>query len=225
MTPVYVGKENNQVKFTMEFTAEEFEAAIQKAYLKNRGRITVAGFRKGKAPRKIIEARYGSGIFFDDAIDSLLNEHYSKCLADYNIEPIDRPSVDFEEGVKLEQGKGFKVTVTVDVPPEVQLKEYKGIKAEREIRKLVSAKDQTLLYYEEIAKQIALKPLKKSQLSDFCRQMGELIKSGISILRALEIQGADESITPYEKELYMRLRDRCTNVLWCLSPTVVICTT
>ena len=136
MTPVYVGKENNQVKFTMEFTAEEFEAAIQKAYLKNRGRITVAGFRKGKAPRKIIEARYGSGIFFDDAIDSLLNEHYSKCLADYNIEPIDRPSVDFEEGVKLEQGKGFKVTVTVDVPPEVQLKEYKGIKAEREIRKL-----------------------------------------------------------------------------------------
>ena len=68
-------------------------------------------------------------------------------------------------------------------------KQVKGrIKAsdEREIRKLVSAKDQTLLYYEEIAKQIALKPLKKSQLSDFCRQMGELIKSGISILRALE---------------------------------------
>ena len=78
MTPVYVGKENNQVKFSMEFTAEEFEAAIQKAYLKNRGKIAVAGFRKGKAPRKIIEARYGSGIFFDDAIDSLLNENYPK---------------------------------------------------------------------------------------------------------------------------------------------------
>ncbi len=90
-------------------------------------------------------------------------------------------------------------------------KQIKGrIKAsdEREIRKLVSSKDQTLLYYEAVTKQIALKPLKKSQLSDFCRQMGELIKSGISILRALEIQGADESITPYEKELYMRLRDR-----------------
>ncbi|MBP5554536.1 MAG: type II secretion system F family protein [Lachnospiraceae bacterium] len=90
-------------------------------------------------------------------------------------------------------------------------KQIKGrIKAsdEREIRKLISSKDQTLLYYEEVAKQIALKPLKKSQLSDFCRQMGELIKSGISILRALEIQGSDESITPYEKELYMRLRDR-----------------
>ena len=79
---------------------------------------------------------------------------------------------------------------------------------EREIKKLIRNKDQTLLYYEEISKQVALKPLRKSQLSDFCRQMGELIKSGISILRALEIQAADESITPYEKELYMRLRDR-----------------
>ena len=79
---------------------------------------------------------------------------------------------------------------------------------EREIRKKLQDKNQTLLYYEEIAKKVALKPLKKSQLSDFCRQMGELIKSGISILRALEIEGADESITPYEKDLYMRLRDR-----------------
>jgi len=79
---------------------------------------------------------------------------------------------------------------------------------EREIKKKLSDKNLTLLYYEEVAKEVALKALKKSQLSDFCRQMGELIKSGISILRALEIQGADESITPYEKRLYMRLRDR-----------------
>ena len=79
---------------------------------------------------------------------------------------------------------------------------------EREIKKRVTEKNQVLLYYEVIEKQVALKALKKSQLSDFCRQMGELIKSGISILRALEIQGADESITPYEKQLYMRLRDR-----------------
>ncbi len=79
---------------------------------------------------------------------------------------------------------------------------------ERELTKKLRDRNQTLLYSEEVAKQVALKPLKKSQLSDFCRQMGELIKSGISILRALEIEGADESITAYEKELYMRLRDR-----------------
>ena len=145
MTPVYVGKENNQVKFSMEFTAEEFEAAIQKAYLKNRGKIAVAGFRKGKAPRKIIEARYGSGIFFDDAIDSLLNENYPKVLDELKIEPIDRPSIDFAEGEKIEQGKGFKVIVTVAVPPEVELKEYKGLKAERELRKVeADAVDQQL---------------------------------------------------------------------------------
>ena len=136
MTPVYIGKENNQVKFSMEFTAEEFEAAIQKAYLKNRGKINVPGFRKGKAPRKIIENRYGSGVFFDEAIDSLLNETYNKALDEFNIEPIDRPSIDFAEGEKIEQGKGFKVIVTVSVPPEVELKEYKGIKAERELKKL-----------------------------------------------------------------------------------------
>ena len=115
MTPVYIGKENNQVKFSMEYTAEEFEAAVQKAYLKNRGKINVPGFRKGKAPRKIIENRYGSGVFFDDAIDSLLNESYPKALDEFKIEPIDRPSIDFAEGEKIEQGKGFKVIVTVAV--------------------------------------------------------------------------------------------------------------
>ena len=72
MTAVFGGRENNEVKFTMEFTAEEFEAAIQKVYLKNRGRIAVDGFRKGKAPRRIIEARYGAGIFYEEAIDNLL---------------------------------------------------------------------------------------------------------------------------------------------------------
>ena len=136
MTTSYVGKEKNIAKFTMEFTAEEFEAAIQKAYLKNRGRIQVDGFRKGKAPRKIIEAKYGSGIFFDEAIDFLLQDNYGKALDELNIEPINRPSVDFDGDEKLEQGKGFKVIVEVEVPPEVEVKEYKGLKVERELRKV-----------------------------------------------------------------------------------------
>ncbi|MBR5731326.1 MAG: trigger factor, partial [Firmicutes bacterium] len=134
MTASYVGKENNKVKFTMDLSAEEFEAAIQKTYLKERGKIQIAGFRKGKAPRKIIEARYGSGVFFDGAIDLLLQENYTKALDELKIEPINRPSVDFEEGVKIEQGKGFKVIVEVEVAPEVDVKDYKGIKAERELR-------------------------------------------------------------------------------------------
>ena len=139
MTTSYVGKENNKVKFTMEFTADEFEAAIQNAYLRNRGRIQIDGFRKGKAPRKIIEAKYGSGVFFEDAIDDLLKENYPKALDELNIEPIDRPSIDFEGEEKIEQGKGFKVVVEADVAPEIELKEYKGVKAERELVKLDEA--------------------------------------------------------------------------------------
>ena len=139
MTTSYVGKENNTVKFTMEFTAEEFEAAIQKAYLKNRGRIQVDGFRKGKAPRKIIEAKYGSGIFFEDAIDELLKDNYPKALDELNIDPINRPAIDFEGEEKIEQGKGFKVVVEAEVAPEVELKEYKGVKAERELARMDEA--------------------------------------------------------------------------------------
>ncbi len=139
MTTSYVGKENNTVKFTMEFTAEEFEAAIQKAYLKNRGRIQVDGFRKGKAPRKIIEAKYGSGIFFEDAIDELLKDNYPKALDELNIDPINRPAIDFEGEEKIEQGKGFKVVVEAEVAPEVELKEYNGVKAERELARMDEA--------------------------------------------------------------------------------------
>ena len=83
-----------------------------------------------------------------------------------------------------------------------------SVSDERELKKKLNDRHQTLVSSEEIVKTIALRPLKKAQLSDFCLQIGELVRSGISILRALEIQGADESITPYEKELYTRLRDR-----------------
>ena len=139
MTTSYVGKENNKVKFTMEFTAEEFEAAIQNVYLRNRGRIQVDGFRKGKAPRKIIEAKYGSGVFYEEAVDDLLKDNYPKALDEFNIDPINRPSIDFEGEDKIEHGKGFKVIVETEVAPEAELKEYKGVKAERELVKFDEA--------------------------------------------------------------------------------------
>ena len=130
-----VSKENCQATFTMEFTAEEFDAATDKAYKNARGKITVPGFRKGKAPRHIIETRYGSGIFFEDAIDDLLGSNYSAALDELNIEPIARPDIDFGEE-KLEKGKGFKVTVKVQTPPEVTVKDYKGMKVDRKFHKV-----------------------------------------------------------------------------------------
>lgn len=139
MTSTLVTKENCLATFTMEFTAEEFDAATNKAFLKNRGKITVPGFRKGKAPRHIIETRYGSGVFFEEAIDDLLNAEYGKALDSLDIEPVGRPDIDFGED-KLEKGKGFKVTVKVEVAPEVTVKDYKGMKVERKVHK-VTEKD------------------------------------------------------------------------------------
>jgi len=132
MTFSLISKENNVVTFTMEFTAEEFDAETDRVYKKNRGRITVDGFRKGKAPRSIIEKRYGEGIFFEEAVDNLLNDNYGKALDELNIEPIARPDVDFGEE-KIEKGKGFKVTVKTEVAPEVEVKDYKGMACERQV--------------------------------------------------------------------------------------------
>ncbi|MBQ1384022.1 MAG: trigger factor family protein, partial [Firmicutes bacterium] len=88
MTAALVSKENNEAKFTITFTGEEFDAATQRVYLAQRGKIIVDGFRKGKAPRSIIEKRYGEGVFFQDAIDDMINEAYPKALEELDIDPV-----------------------------------------------------------------------------------------------------------------------------------------
>ena len=128
MKATFISREKNDVKFTMEFTAEEFEAAQVKAYQQNKDKFTVDGFRKGKAPRSIIEKRYGEGIFFEDAIDLLLAEHYGKTLAELKLEVIDSPAAEFS---KIAKGEGFTVTITVPVYPIVEVKNYKGVEIEK----------------------------------------------------------------------------------------------
>lgn len=130
MTPVLVRKENNEAVFTMTFTAEDFEEALQKAYKSQRGKFAVDGFRKGKAPRKIIEAKYGEDIFFEDGLDELFRKGYPESVDSLKLKPVDRPNLDFG-GEKLEKGKDFTVTVTVTVSPEVEVKDYKGVQAEK----------------------------------------------------------------------------------------------
>ena len=97
MKTTFVSKENNIAKFTMEFTAEEFEAAVVKAYQAAKDQFVIDGFRKGKAPRSIIEKKFGEGIFFDDAIDALLSENYIKALTELDLEVIDSPAADFSD--------------------------------------------------------------------------------------------------------------------------------
>ena len=128
MKATFISREKNDVKFTMEFTAEEFENARIKAYQQNKNKFQIDGFRKGKAPRSIIEKRYGEGIFFEDAIDLLFSEHYAKALAELELEVIDSPAAEFS---KIAKGEGFTATITVPCYPVVEVKDYKGVEIEK----------------------------------------------------------------------------------------------
>lgn len=112
----------------MEFSAEEFENAQIEAYKKNKDQFTIDGFRKGKAPRTIIERHYGEGVFFEDALDELFRENYVKALDELDLEVIDSPAAEFTQ---LKKGEGFTATITVPVFPEIEVKDYKGVEVEK----------------------------------------------------------------------------------------------
>lgn len=120
--------EKNMVKFTIEATAEEFEAALEKAYQKNKGKMNVQGFRKGKAPRVIIEKMYGAGIFYEDAANIIIPDAYEKAVDESKLDIVSRPEIDV---VQIEKGKSFIFTAEVAVKPEVTLGQYMGIEVEK----------------------------------------------------------------------------------------------
>lgn len=122
-------RENNIVKFNFEISSEEFEGALEKAYIKTRSRYNVPGFRKGKTPRKVIELNYGAEIFYEDAINLILPEAYTNAVEELNIEPVAQPHVHIEDEIK--KGEPILVTIEVVVKPEVELGEYKGIEIEK----------------------------------------------------------------------------------------------
>ncbi|NLW41041.1 MAG: trigger factor [Tissierellia bacterium] len=128
MNSVLEKKENNKAFFNIEIEEKEFEKAIQKAYLKNRNRFNIPGFRRGKAPRKIIELNYGEGIFYEEALNIILPEAYDEAIENLGLEPVDTPEVDIEQ---LEKGKPVILKVEVTVKPEVKLGNYKSIEVEK----------------------------------------------------------------------------------------------
>ena len=119
-----IKKEGNVVNFKLTIDNDKFEAAINKAYNKNKGRFNIAGFRKGKAPRRIIENNYGKGVFYEEAIDIVFPEVYPSALDELQLAPIDRPSIDVEE---ISKDNGLVLVVEVEVQPEFELGQYKGI--------------------------------------------------------------------------------------------------
>mgnify|MGYP002647457894 FL=1 len=129
--------EKNMAKLTIEVSAEELEKAIQGAYLKQKNKISVPGFRKGKVPRQMIEKMYGAEIFYDDAANALIPEAYSNAYDESGLEIVSQPKV---EVVQLEKGKPFIFTAEVAVKPEVTLGEYKGLEVDK-VSNRVTAKE------------------------------------------------------------------------------------
>ena len=119
-----IKKEGNKVTFNLTVDNDKFEAAVNKAYNKNKGKFNVQGFRKGKAPRKLIEAQYGKEVFYNDTIDLILPEVYPQALDTLNIDPIDRPALDVQE---ISKDNGLVMLIEVEVKPEFELGNYKGI--------------------------------------------------------------------------------------------------
>lgn len=121
---------SNQQKITFHIPAEAFDEAMQKAYLKTRGRMNVPGFRKGKAPRKLIENMYGEGVFYDEAFDLIFPDAYKEAVKAEDLFPVDQPEIDLDQ---IGTGKELKFTATVYVRPEVTLGEYKSLKGTRHL--------------------------------------------------------------------------------------------
>ena len=116
--------EKNMAKLTIEVAAEKVEDAIQAAYMKEKGKISVPGFRKGKVPRKMIEKMYGAGVFYEDAANTLIQENYAQAVEESGVDVVSRPTI---EVVQIEAGKPFIFTAEVAVRPEVKLGKYKGV--------------------------------------------------------------------------------------------------
>lgn len=122
--------EKNMVKLTCEASAEELEKAIQEAYLKNKNKISIPGFRKGKVPRAMIEKMYGPGMFYEDAANILIPKVYESAAQESGLDIVSRPGINV---VQIEKGKPFIFTAEVAVKPEVELGQYKGIEVEKKL--------------------------------------------------------------------------------------------
>ena len=120
--------EKNMAKLTIETSPEEFEKAIQEAYLKNKSKINIPGFRKGKVPRNVVERMYGEGIFYEDAANSLIPKAYADAADESGLNIVSQPEINVTQ---IEKGKPFIFTAEVAVKPEVTLGQYKGIEVEK----------------------------------------------------------------------------------------------
>ncbi|MDE5596577.1 MAG: trigger factor family protein, partial [Lachnospiraceae bacterium] len=120
--------EKNMAKLTIEAAAEELDKAIETAYQKQKGKISIPGFRKGKVPRQVIEKMYGKEVFYEEAANALIPGAYEKALEECEEDIVSSPKI---EVTQIEAGKPFIFTATVALKPEVKLGKYKGVKVDK----------------------------------------------------------------------------------------------
>lgn len=158
--------DGSRVKLTVNIDAETLEKSMEEAYRKNVKNINIPGFRKGKAPRQIIELNYGPDIFLEDAVEILLPRAYEKAVQETEINPVDQPEADLEE---IARGEGATFTFTVDVYPELKLGNYKNLEVERELVNIEDdAVEDVLKQQQESASQLVVADHTTVQEGDFC---------------------------------------------------------
>ena len=124
MNSQILSKEGTEVKISFEVSPEKFEEGMKYSYNKNKNKISVPGFRKGKVPRKVIEAQFGPDMLYEDAVNWALNEEYPLAVGELNLDVVAMPQIDIKE---IGKEIGVKVEATVTVKPEVKLGKYKGL--------------------------------------------------------------------------------------------------
>ncbi|MEG2188592.1 MAG: trigger factor [Christensenella sp.] len=127
--------DTNKAKLEIKLSAEKFEEGIAKAYQKIKGKFSIPGFRKGKAPRKMVENFYGSQVFYEDALDEIIPEAFLEAVKEHSLDVVSRPEYDV---VSIDEKDGVVVTAVVVLKPEVKLGKYEGIKVRKPIEKITA---------------------------------------------------------------------------------------
>lgn len=157
-----IKKEGNKVTLKITVDNNKFEAAVNKAYNKSKGKYNIPGFRKGKAPRIVIETQYGKGIFYNDAIEVLFPEVYPEAIKELDIDPIDNPDLDIEE---ISKDNGLVMVLNVEVKPEFELGNYKGIEVAK-VENTVSDENVEAKLQEMVEKNARLVSVEDKALED-----------------------------------------------------------
>ncbi|HBG7379441.1 TPA: trigger factor [Clostridioides difficile] len=157
-----IKKEGNKVTLKITVDNNKFEAAVNKAYNKSRNKYNISGFRKGKAPRIVIETQYGKGIFYNDAIEILFPEVYPEAIKELDIDPIDNPDLDIEE---ISKDNGLVMVLNVEVKPEFELGNYKGIEIAK-VENTVSDENVDAKLQEMVEKNARLVSVEDKALED-----------------------------------------------------------